>query len=65
MNRATVDNSRHNRSHLQNPRGRGGWMFENEAGEHVFTFSGTFAEARRAALAWARAHGVDVLYTCP
>lgn len=60
----SIDTSRHNASHMHDPRGRGGWMFENEAGEHVFTFSGTYGEARRAAKAWAKANGVPVLYVC-
>lgn len=63
--RSTVETSRHDASHLRAPRGRGGWMFENQAGEHVFTFCGTYAESKRAALAWARANRVEVLYVCP
>lgn len=60
-----VETSRHDASHMHAPRGRGGWMFENEAGEVVLSHSGLYAEAKRAAVAWGKAHGVAVLYVCP
>lgn len=68
MNKATaprLDLSRHQASHGAAPRGRGGWLFENEAAQIVFSFSGTYADARRAALAWCRANSVAALYVCP
>jgi hypothetical protein len=60
-----ISTSRHDASHLASPKGRGGWMFENAAGKHVFTFSGTYAEARKAAIAWGAANSIDTLYVCP
>lgn len=65
MTRARLDLSRFHASHGNAPRGRGGWLFENEAEQVVFSFSGTYAEAKRAALTWCRANGCDTLYVCP
>lgn len=62
---ARLELSRYQASHPFAPRGRGGWLFENQAGEVVFSHSGLFGEAKRAALAWAKLHGVRVLYVCP
>jgi hypothetical protein len=65
MRTCIIDNSRHDRSHLHSPRGRGGWLFENHAGDIVFQHQGTFGEAKAAAKAWGKANSVPVLYTCP
>ena len=62
--RTTINTRRHFLSHMREPRGRGGWLFENEAREVVFQFSGTYAEARRAAIAWGTANGYAMLWTC-
>lgn len=63
--RPTISTRRHFLSHLRSPRGRGGWLFENDAREVVFQHSGTYGEAKKAALAWAAANGVAVLHVCP
>lgn len=56
-----IDTSRHYRSHLSSPRGRGGWLFEDRDGNIVFRYSGTYTEAKRAA----QQSGFSVLYVCP
>jgi hypothetical protein len=63
--RCEINTRRHLLSHLREPRGRGGWLFETDAGEVVFSHQGTYAEARRAAIAWGTANGHQTLYTCP
>lgn len=59
-----VDTSRFHRSHFSNPKGRGGWLFENEDGEVVFSHSGTYTEAKQAALKFAAKKDL-LLYVCP
>lgn len=61
----TIDTARYYRSHLTQPKGRGSWLFEDEAGNIVFMFNGTYAEARRAAIAHCKANGLRGLYVCP
>jgi hypothetical protein len=63
--KTSINTRRHFLSHLREPRGRGGWLFENEAREIVFQFSGTYGEAAKAARAWGAANGYSTLYTCP
>ena len=38
------------------PKGWGGWFFQSETGA-MFTFTGNFSEAKRAAQAWANENG--------
>jgi hypothetical protein len=59
-----INTRRHYLSHLREPRGRGGWLFENDAREIVFSHNGTYAEARKAAQVWAAAHGMFGLHVC-
>jgi hypothetical protein len=63
--RTAISTRRHFLSHLRSPRGRGGWLFENEAREVVFQFSGTYGEAKKAAVAWGTERGIAVLHVCP
>lgn len=60
-----IDTRRHFISHMREPKGRGGWLFETEAKEVVFVHSGTYAEARKAAIQFGTEQGIAVLYTCP
>jgi hypothetical protein len=61
-----VDTSRFERSHMKKPKGTGGWMFTNkrmhEKGEDVFQFSGSYADAKKAAKAWGKEKGYDYVY---
>lgn len=61
----TIDTSRYFRSHMKEPRGRGSWLFENQAGDIVFMLNGTYAEAKKAAVQHCREHDLAGLYTCP
>ena len=56
-----IDTSRFYRSHLKQPKGRGGWLFEDQDGNIVFSFNGTYTEAKRAA----QNSGHYGLYVCP
>ena len=58
----TIETSRYIRSHLKAPKGRGYWLFENRAGEIVFSHNGTYTEACRAAKA---AKVAALLFVCP
>lgn len=60
-----IDTSRFTRSHRKPPRGRALWLFENDAGDVVFAFTGLYSAARTAARAWAAERGALVLYVCP
>ena len=61
----SIETRRHYLSHLHEPRGRGGWLFETTAREVVFSHSGTYAEAKKAAKAWAAERGIATLHVCP
>jgi hypothetical protein len=61
----TICTSRFYRSHLTSPRGRGSWLFENQAGDIVFMHNGTYSEAKRAAMAYCAQRGLAGLYVCP
>jgi hypothetical protein len=56
-----IDTSRYEASHRKSPKGRGGWLFEDEGHNIVFSFSGTYAEAKKAA----QESGFFGLYVCP
>jgi hypothetical protein len=66
----TLDYSRYMRSHGKKPRDTGGaglWMFTTtdygDPGEDdTFEFSGSFADAKRAAAKWAKSQGADRVY---
>lgn len=60
-----IDTARFYRSHLASPKGRGSWLFENQAGDIVFMHNGTYTEAKRAAIKHATQHGIATLYVCP
>jgi len=62
MNR--IDTSRFFRSHMTAPKGRGGWMFEDKAGNIILTHCGTYAEAKKAAQQQAKKMDT-YLYVCP
>lgn len=49
--------------HGRAPRGRGWWAFSTTRdGEVDFAATGTYAEAKKAARAWASERGVDMLW---
>lgn len=60
-----VDTRRYRMSHLREPRGRGGWLFETHDGEILGNFNGTYGEAKRAAQLAAATRGITLIYTCP
>ena len=60
-----INTRRYFLSHLKEPRGRGSWLFENQAGEIAFMHNGTYGEAKKAALQHCRENGLAGLYTCP
>ena len=62
MNR--IDTSRFYRSHVKQPKGRGGWMFEDKDGNIVVTHSGTYTEAKKVAQEYAKSNNT-YLYVCP
>jgi hypothetical protein len=56
------------RSHLAEPRGRGGWLwlFDGQTDvQRAVCFQGTFTESRRAAVAHAREHGFRLARVLP
>jgi hypothetical protein len=57
--------SRFELSHRRMPRGYGSWLFETRAGDVCVQHTGLYAEAKRAAVAYGRKHGLDELFTCP
>lgn len=61
----SIETRRYYLSHLKQPRGRGFWLFEDESGTVVFSFNGPYAEARRAAIAHCKQHGIKILYVGP
>jgi hypothetical protein len=63
--RTEIETRRFYLSHLRQPKGRGSWLFETREGKVVFHFNGTYAEAKKAAIALGTNAGLDVLYTCP
>ena len=65
IQRTEIETIRHERSHGQAPRGRGGWLFEGQNGKIVFSFSGLYGDAKRAAIAHGTAAGLEVLFVCP
>ena len=50
-------------AHGREPRGRGSWAFRPPHGGPIIWANGTYAAARRDAVAWAAAHGVDEIDT--
>jgi hypothetical protein len=60
-----IDTRRYFRSHMKEPRGRGLWIFETLAGRFVLSHSGTYAEAKKAAIAYGKANGHAALCTAP
>lgn len=57
--------SRYRASHMKAPRGRGLWLFEMGDGTVVVSHNGSFAEARKAAIAYCREHKLAGLFVCP
>lgn len=70
-----VDTSSHFRSHLKEPKGRGGWMFSKhkdiDFGTHkqgedwISTPSMTYADAKKHAKEWAASKGHSTIYVMP
>jgi hypothetical protein len=60
-----VNSSRFEFSHARAPRGVGFWWFESRDRSQQFQHQGSFAEARRAAVAWARANNVREVFVAP
>ncbi len=60
-----VDTREFEYEHGRQPRGRGGWLFQLKAGSDVvepyFAAKGTYAEARKQAVAAAAARGCDLV----
>lgn len=64
-NQVLVDTSEFYRSYYREPKGRGAWAFaysRNAAIDDVLWFTGTYADARRQAVAAAAAAGQCVIY---
>jgi hypothetical protein len=70
-----VDTREHTRSHLKEPKGRGGWMFSKDKGidfatakqgeDYITTPSMTYADARKHAIKWAASKGHSVIHVMP
>lgn len=71
-NQVRVDTSEYRFSHSREPKGRGCWAFSykrdpdfaSKSGE-VLWFTGTYAEARKQAIATAAANGQPVIFAQP
>lgn len=70
--KTTIDTDKYFASHLKAPRGKGRWGFCPSKAwgtanylDHVFWFNGTYAEAKRAAIAHFSAKGVVHAVVCP
>lgn len=71
-NQVRVDTSEYRFSHGREPKGRGCWAFSykrdpdfaSKSGE-VLWFTGTYAEARKQAIATAAANGHSVIFAQP
>ncbi len=54
------------RNHWNEPKGRGMWLFDLGRREKVrFAFTGTYTEARKAAVAEAKRLGLDLVEVLP
>lgn len=53
-------------AHGRKPRGTGLWLFHgyNERSGRTFEFNGSYSEAKRKAIEWARARGTNMLEVC-
>ena len=67
----TFINTRHYRaSHNREPRGRGRWIFSAtdpftfNYDDPLEIFNGTYSEARKQAIRWAKAQGFTTLHVC-
>jgi len=65
MQAVIVCTDRFRRSHARDPKGRGYWMFQFGPEGETFTAVGTFADARKAAKAAARAAGHTIVHVLP
>lgn len=73
--RVEVDTSVHYRSHLREPKGRGGWFFSKhkdidwashkEGEDYISTPSMTYGEAKKYAKEWAAKKGHSTIYVMP
>lgn len=71
-NQVSVNTSEYRFSHGREPKGRGRWAFSylrdpdfaSNSGE-VMWFTGTYAEARKQAIAEAAANGQSIIYAQP
>jgi hypothetical protein len=54
----TVDTNTFEFAHSKSPRGTGFWFFFGPGGEE-FSFSGSFAQAKKAAVKWAKENGFN------
>lgn len=61
----TIDTARYFRSHMKEPKGRGCWLFETRDGKIVVQHNGSYAEAKKAAIAHGKESGIQTLFTCP
>lgn len=65
MTTTRIETTRYQASHGKTPKGRGLWLFETASREAVAQHNGTYAEAKRAAIAFGKQRGHIVLHVCP
>lgn len=72
MNTVQVNDTEYRMSHGHAPRGRGGWLFCNaflfndpDYYKHCENFNGTYTEARKQAVAWAKENHIVSIVVCP
>lgn len=65
-NQVTIDTTSYRWSQGREPKGRGTWAFSEERNsDDVLWFTGTYAEARAQAIAYAASKGITELYVQP
>ena len=58
----SINIERYYRAYQKQPRGRGNWAFSDRAEQRIQFFFGTYTEARKQAIQWAKQNGIDMLY---
>jgi hypothetical protein len=60
-----IDTALYVLAHGRAPKGFGYWAFESANEPHLtYRFRGTYSEAKRAAISWAKANNHAVLFVC-
>lgn len=49
-------------AHNKAPRGYGNWAFSDRHGQTIQFFCGTYTEAKKAAIQWAKQNNIPTLY---